>query len=449
MKYNRLNSGLLIRLLLFAVVAALIPWCLQQFSWLYTLTLFLLLIFLTRNLILFVNGVNRKLAFFFDAIKNEDHTLRFPETVEDKSLRHLHKSLNRVNQIIREIRIRNEHNQRFFMEFMKHSATGLMAVDEKGFIEIINGKALEFCGLSYVSHINRIGQSNKTLYDALIGIQAGQSLSVKWPGQQEIRQISLKMVFLKFGEKNYRIYSLYDIKAELEDNELDTWQKLIRILTHEIMNSIAPITSLSNTLSKFYTKNGQPVSVQEITQKEINDTIQALAVIEERGEGLIQFVDSYRKLTKIPAPKFKPVNIKEWTRNIELLSGKRMEDEKIAFSVIHQHKSESFYADEKLLTQVIINLLNNAADAVASVKHKKINIHISDTPEGMLKISITDNGSGFSAAELENLFIPFYTTKENGTGIGLSLSRQIMRLHKGSISARSIPGKETTFELVI
>lgn len=195
-------------------------------------------------------------------------------------------------------------------------------------------------------------------------------------------------------------------------------------------------------------KNGEKVSVMDVSQKEINDTIQGLAVIEERGEGLIHFVDNYRKLTKVPKPDFKPLQLHEWLQTIEWLVGKRMEEEGIRLCISHQHNRSSFPADEKLLTQVVINLINNAADALAQTADKQIQIVVSEGEEGKLKIVITDNGSGFSAEELDNLFIPFYTTKENGSGIGLSLSRQIMRLHKGSISARSTPGRETTFELL-
>ena len=418
-------------------------------NWIYAIPLLALLFASAWNMLLYVNSVNRKLAFFLDAVRNEDSTLHFPEKVGNETMEHLHQSFNRINNTISEIKIRSEHNERFFMEFMKHSATGLMVVDEKGYIDIINDKALRYCGIGYISNIQRLLQSNKALYDALIDIEPGHTRTLKWVEGQEIQQVSLKVVSITFRDKKYRIYSLYDIRAELEENELETWQKLIRILTHEIMNSIAPITSISNTLSKFFIRNNRMVPVQELTQKEISDTIQGLSVIEERSEGLMHFVDSYRKLTKIPKPNFKPVLLKDWIGRIELLVRKRMEEEHICLSIHHHYNGSTFPGDEKLLTQVVINLLNNAADALAGTSDKRIWISTSMNGEGKLKISITDNGQGFTEEELDNIFIPFYTTKENGSGIGLSLSRQIMRLHKGSISARSTPGKETTFELVL
>lgn len=448
MNYKYLNFGLIIRLLIFTllVIACTLVFYGQQ--WLYAIPLLCLLLISGWHIIYYINAINRKLAYFFEAIKNEDSSLHFPEKVPNSSLHYLHKSINRLNRMISEAKIKNEHQQRFFLEFMKHSSTGLMVVDEKGYIDIINGMALRFCRLAYISHIQRLAQSNPALYEALNTIMPGESRSLKWLNGQEMQQVSLKVVPLNFGEKKYRIYSLYDIRAEMEENELETWQKLIRVMTHEIMNSIAPITSLSSTLSKFYMKNGEKVSVLDVSQKEINDTIQGLAVIEERGEGLIHFVDNYRKLTKVPKPDFKPVQLHEWLQTIEWLIGKRMEEERIRLCISHQHARSNFLADEKLLTQVVINLINNAADALTHTADKHIQIMVSEGEEGKLKITITDNGPGFSAEEMDNLFIPFYTTKEKGSGIGLSLSRQIMRLHKGSISARSVPGKETTFELL-
>lgn len=448
MSYKHLNRGLILHLLAFSLLLIACTLSFYRQYYLYAFPPFLLLLFSGWRILHYVNAVNRKLSYFFEAIKNEDGSLHFPEKVKNKSMQELHKNMNRINNMISESKIKNEHQQRLFLEFMKHSSTGLMVVDEQGYIDIINGKALRFCGLPYLTHTRRLAQHNPALYEALSAIKPGESRSLKWLDGQEVQQVSLKVVPLQFSNKQYRIYSLYDIRSELEENELETWQKLIRVITHEIMNSIAPITSLSNTLSRLYIKNGEKLSAQDISQKEIDDTIQGLAVIEERGEGLIHFVDNYRKLTRVPKPLFKPLHLHEWLQNIEWLIGKKLEEEKIQFSIIHQHSREHFPADEKLLTQVVINLINNAADALTHTADKRIQLIVSEGEEGKLKLTIKDNGPGFSLEERDNLFIPFYTTKESGSGIGLSLSRQIIRLHKGSITARSNPGKETIFELL-
>jgi signal transduction histidine kinase len=252
---------------------------------------------------------------------------------------------------------------------------------------------------------------------------------------------------LKFGDKQYKLFTLNDIKAELEENELDSWQKLIRVMTHEIMNSIGPITSLSNILNGIYLKDGEPIPLKDLTEKHVQNTIHGLEVIEQTSRGLMHFVEDYRKLTKIPKPVFKPINIASWLSDVELLMRNTFHEEQIEFKLIHREFNKEIIGDEKLLTQVLINLLNNSVDALKKTQQKFIKVLVSEGANGKLKISVVDNGAGITPEEIEKIFIPFYTTKDNGSGIGLSLSRQIMRLHKGSISAFSQPGENTTVVL--
>ena len=399
------------------------------------------------NLIYFMNGINRKITFFFDAVSNDDTTLHFSEKLRDKSLNVLHQSLNRLNKHISDIKIENEHNEKFFRELMKYSATGLMAVDDHGYIELINDSALDLIGLPHISHIHLLQQKNNELYEQIIHLTPGQSRTVKLLHGDELRLLSLKVAVLKFGEKKYRLYSIYDIKSEIEANELDSWQKLIRVMTHEIMNSIAPITSLSNTLTKIFVKHGNPLPVNEVTEKHIANTIHGLDVIENTGKGLMHFVEDYRKLTKIPKPAFKPIDVRGWLNTIQVLMKPKLDEENIELKISNKELYKELIGDEKLLNQVIINILNNAIDALKNTKEKKIMLGVVESPLGKLKISVSDNGSGITPDEIEKIFIPFYTTKENGSGIGLSLSRQIMRLHKGSISVFSILEEQTTFVL--
>lgn len=447
MNYSGLNSGVILRLILFGVFAAGACLSFTNQNWLYASLLCLGVIIVGGNLVYYVNGVNRKIAFFFDAIRNEDSSLHFPENLKNDSLNRLHASLNRINQIIGDIRIKEAYNEKFFLEFMKRSATGLMAVDQHDYVEIINDAALRLVGLGYLTHLKRLQQHNPELYEAITRLHPGRSKTVKIIEQGELRQIFIKVAQFTFSGKRYRIFSLSDIKAEMEENELETWQKLIRIMTHEIMNSIAPITSISKTLSGFYVKDEGPATVEYLTQKEIDNTIQGLSVIEERAQGLLHFVDNYRKLTRIPKPVFKPIPLREWLDSILLLFQNRLAGENIKVEATIKYRKKEFPGDEKALTQVVLNLLNNAADALDSAENKKINIIASENSTGGLKLEIIDNGKGFASEELDKIFIPFYTTKENGSGIGLSLSRQIMRLHKGTISATSVPGKRTAFEL--
>jgi nitrogen fixation/metabolism regulation signal transduction histidine kinase len=421
---------------------------LYQKSWLLAAPLVLVVLISFFNLIYFLNSMNRKVAFFFDAVTNDDTTLHYSELNRTLSLKALHQSFNRLNKHIADIKIKNEHNEKFFHEMLKSSATGLLAVDEEGYIEEINDSALNFIGLPHITHIDLLKQKNSELYEQMMLITPGQSRTIKVLHGTELCLFSLKVALLNFGENRYRLYSISDIKSELEENELDSWQKLIRVMTHEIMNSIAPITSLSNTLSRIFIRNNNPLPAQEVTEKHVSNIIHGLEVIENTGKGLMRFVEDYRKLTKIPSPVFKPIHMSNWLNAIRLLMKNRLDEENITLRITKKGSLEEFIGDEKMLNQVMINMLNNAIDALKSAKkNKKIIVSVSEDAAGRLRISITDNGKGIPAEEMDKIFIPFYTTKENGSGIGLSLSRKIMRLHRGSISVSSKPDVQTTFML--
>ncbi len=444
MVYKSFNLAVLVRLLIFAILGIGLGITIQSGNWIIAALFLLFLVISIWNLLYFLNAVNRKISFFFDAVNNDDTTLHFSEKLKSRSLNALHQSLNRLNQHISDIKIKNEHNEKFFREMMKYSATGLIAADDQGYIEFINNSALDLIGLPHISHIQLLKQKNSELYEQLMKIKPGQSHTIKLLQGTDLRLLALKVAILNFGKRKYNLYSIYDIKTELEENELDSWQKLIRVMTHEIMNSIAPITSLSNTLTKVFIKNGEPLPVKAFTQKHISNTIHGLEVIEKTGRDLMHFVDDYRKLTKIPKPVFKPIDITVWLQSIELLMRPRFEEENIEFRIIRKDSRRELIGDEKLLNQVIINLLINSIDAMKNIQPKKLHLNVFEGPAGRLKISIADNGVGIAPDEIEKIFIPFYTTKENGSGIGLSLSRQIMRLHKGSISVISNQSEQTT-----
>jgi len=447
MIYNIVSIPLIIRLLLFSAISVAMGFSISQGRWALCTILGVFCLLSIYELAGYLNGIYRKITFFFDAVRNEDSTLHFPENTKDKSFRNLHHSLNRLNELITDIKIRNENNERFFRQLLKYSSTGTIVEDENGYIDLINDSALEMLQMTNLVHMDLLKQKNSELFENLQQIKPGQGSTVKIFDDSGLKLVSVKVAMIKFGSKAYKVFSMYDIKSELEEKELDTWQKLIRVLTHEIMNSVAPITSLSNTLRRIFTPNNKPVSAKEIQQKSIDKALEGLAVIEETGKGLMNFVDNYRKLAKIPKPVFKPILVEEWLNRVYLLMKDKIENEKIEFNLINHNVQKPFPGDEKLLTQVVINILNNAIDALEVKKLKRIQISSNYKKNNGLEIKIIDNGKGIDDENLEKIFIPFYTTRENGSGIGLSLSRQIMRLHKGTIEAYSKPHHYTTFVL--
>jgi signal transduction histidine kinase len=256
--------------------------------------------------------------------------------------------------------------------------------------------------------------------------------------------------------RKIKIVTIQDIKSELDMHEMDSWQKLIRILNHEIMNSVAPITSLSSTLSGYYKTGEDELEPEFITSRIISDTIRGLNIIEDHGKGLINFVESYRSLTQLPKPEFKNVNIEEFFERITILVNSYLDSIGEYNEIRPLIKTNvkpaglTLIADDKLLAQVFVNVLKNSIEAFDRKRNdNEIAINASKNYDGRIVITISDNGPGMDSDTAEKIFIPFFTTKESGTGIGLSLSRQIMRIHNGNITCDSIPGKGTTITLLM
>lgn len=446
MIYRSFNLSVLLRMAIFASASAGLGISLYLANWLLAAPLTMVVLISLFDLIHFLNGINRKVTLFFNSVINDDTTLHYQEHNRTRSLKELHQSFNRLNRHILDIKMANEYREKFFHEMLKTSATGLLAVDDKGYIEQVNDSALDFIGLPHISHMDLLKQKNPDLYEQLMMITPGQGRSIKIIHGNGLRLFSLKVAVLKYGMKSYRLYSISDIKAELEENELDSWHRLIRVMTHEIMNSIAPITSLSNTLSRIFIKNKDPLPPCEVTEKHIANIISGLGVIENTGKGLMRFVEDYRKLTRIPNPVFKPIQISSWLNSVRLLMKQRILEENISLRITKAGSREELIGDEKLLNQVMINIINNAIDALKNTENKKISISFSENQIDRPVISISDNGKCIPPEDIEKIFVPFYTTKENGSGIGLSLSRKIMRMHRGSISVIS-KGDRTTFVL--
>ena len=240
---------------------------------------------------------------------------------------------------------------------------------------------------------------------------------------------------------------MQDIRKELDEKELDSWLKLIRVLTHEIMNSIAPVTSLSENLCSYYIREGEAIPAGEVTEKMVQNTIRGLKVINEQGIGLIRFVETYRKLTRLPEPVRSAVRIGELVENTVMLYRQELEEKMVRVS-LHAAKSDmELSIDEKLISQVLINLVKNAAEALEGREEAGIRIECRENENRQAEVLVIDNGPGIAPDMIDEIFIPFFTTRENGSGIGLSLSRQIMRLHNGSLKVRSIPERETVFTM--
>lgn len=433
-------------ILLLIAFSAISTWILLSYTPnLYVSIPILFIAFLVYRIIRLYNSTPEKIAYFFNAVENEDSTLHFPEKTLHKANAEMNKSLNRVNELIKEVKLRNREQEQYYSLMLEQVATGIVVINENGNVMQANSAAKNLLNYQSFNHIEQLKRVDNNLFNTFYRLKNGETHQfLKLTYQNNITHLSLRATsFISHGE-NLRIISVHDISNELDAKELDSWMKLIRVLTHEIMNSITPITSLSETLLRYYIFSDN--SLANVNEKTIANTIKGLEVINERGNGLIRFVESYRKLTKLSKPQLQTIVLKKFVEHLLTLLSNEENFNIITFSVNIHPEELSVEADEAQLSQVFINLIKNAMHAVENVPHPRIDISAQKKDDGHTQIYVQDNGVGISAEIIEQIFIPFFTTKENGSGIGLSLSRQIMKNHGGSIDVHSLSGN-TVFTL--
>ena len=413
------------------------------------------LVLLTVLFGIWLNRTNKKLSYFFSAVRNEDTSLFFPEGVGFASEKLLNKSLNELNTKLKDAKINIELQEKFYKSIMENIRTGIISFYKNGVVEFTNPEIKRMFRLDRISHINKLHTIDPKLVDMLEKIESGEQKRINVKVNHNLLSLAVHSQTIIIQNREVKIVTLQDIKSELDMHEMDSWQKLIRILNHEIMNSVAPITSLSSTLSGFYKSGEDQVSPENITPRIISDTIRGLNIIENHGKGLIHFVESYRSLTQLPKPEFAKVNIKEFFERIMILVNSGFDNDNNKYKVRPLITSSvtpddiTLVADDKLLAQVFINIVKNSVESFGKCKEDNfISMSADRNPDGRVVLSIKDNGPGMDVDTVEKIFVPFFTTKESGSGIGLSLSRQIIRIHNGNITCDSTPGKGTTVSMI-
>ena len=443
---RNLYINIIIRVLLIVFLAVTLGYFISAGQSLrLSLICFLTIVILTISLISYLNTTNKKIRFFFDSVRNDDSSLSFPVNSKNKSFRELYQSMNKVNQQIQQLKIENSHQEQYFQILLEHLATGIITYNNKGFVLHANTSAKKLLSMNVLTHLHQIERIDKELYHTIQNIKPFERRLISIDTEQGEIQLSLKATSFKTNNNELVILSIQDIKNELDEKELESWMKLIRVLMHEIMNSITPITSLSERLSKIYSAGGQPVLPEEVTDKTIATTLQGLNVIKEQGKGLMSFVESYRKLTRVPEPEKKLFRVSDLMSRVQILFNSLEKNDKIELNISINNPDLEIFADQNLISQVLINLVKNAVEANENNPAGKIMIVSGLDENHHPEICVIDNGPGITEENRKEIFVPFFTTRPNGSGIGLSISKQIMRIHGGNLKVRSVPDKETVF----
>ncbi|MDX2414942.1 MAG: ATP-binding protein [Bacteroidales bacterium] len=456
MIYKKYYINVIIRVIIIALLSLFMAWYYIQNG--LSLTLFVSLgayILLVGSLISYHNKTNRSLAFFFDAVKNEDSTLVFSEKTGSPGFNAINSSLNLLNRKLQETKIEITVQEKYYKAIVESAATAIMVYDSDHNVQLSNSSMNKLLGIESLHNINQVERICPNLSRLFREIEDGDSKTLNTKINNSSRYLLINSTRMTLRAKTVKLIAVQDISYELDRQEIDSWQKLIRILNHEIMNSVAPITSLSSTLSGFFKKENKAVLASQIDNKTIANTIKGLSIIEEHGNGLINFVESYRSLTKLPRPAPVDVLVSDIFDNVSILSSSLIETYKsrtgkhidISFQV--NPGSLSIFADRELISRVILNLVKNAIEAFNGMDHAGVFLEAGMNKAGKVWIRVIDNGPGIPDSIIDNIFVPFYTTKDNGNGIGLSLCRQIIIMHKGSINIFSNPGEGTNVLIVI
>lgn len=439
--------GLLGRILVFATTIFILAYSILNESGVFVISLLIILVvaqivFLVR----YAESSFKKVRQFLNNIKLSNYSTSYPVKFDGTEIDDLHIEFNAILAKLREDQLEKEANYHYFRTVFQHLSIGLITFEEDGSIQILNTAAKRMLNIQQLNHIEEISKVNKELHYAIHHLRTGGSELIKIVHPDGIMQLSVYVIELVLRDVKFKLVSLQNIQSELEEKEMEAWQNLVRVLTHEIMNSIAPISSLAATIREDIASKHK--RDEAVFMEDLDDYLMGISTIEKRSEGLINFVSDFRSLAHIPNPKFTAIQIADLFERVKLLLKTQLESHQIKMTCSIAPADLLLFADCSLIEQVMINLTQNAIHAVEDSMVKNIFLNAYIDENGKIIIEVTDSGKGIEEEALSKIFIPFFTTKKKGSGIGLSLSKQILRRHKGNIQVKSKIEEGTTFKLI-
>ena len=414
----------------------------NTYFWLTSIWIFIIDIGVIVVLLKFVQKEYKKLSHFLLSVNQEDFTPPFSKSFQDLDL---NKAFNQLSQVIVTLRDKAQVNYHYLQTIINQIDTAILCTDNSGKIVLANKSSNKLFKKSVLRNIESLKISNENLPELLKKLKTGEKKLVKFEIEGGVHSYSIQVSKFILLKDKFSLYSFQNVQSELEQNELESWQKLTRVLTHEIMNSAIPIANLSGIVFKMLFDEDQFNKNVDIEQ--VADIKESIETIKTRSAGLVKFVEATRSFTKMPKPEFKDVNIESTINRILSLLKAMLKDSGINIDTNFPSEEITILADQALIEQAFLNIILNGIDALSGVYKPVLNIEVKKNDQNRILVIIKDNGKGITSEELENIFIPFYTTKTDGSGIGLSLTRQIMYLHKGNISVTSVPNKSTVFTL--
>ncbi|MEQ8546525.1 MAG: ATP-binding protein [Cyclobacteriaceae bacterium] len=402
----------------------------------------------TINLIYYVEKSERELSDFLMAIKQHDFTTNY--SITKPSEKKLHQAFNIITREFVAIRGEKESNYHFLKTVVEHSGVPLIAYNQDKEQLILANKAVkDLFHLPHFTKLSSLSRISPELVAKIRELATDEKVLIKVTINDESLYLSITVKELVLQSRLLKVVAFHNINAELEQQEVESWQKLIRVLTHEIKNSVIPISTLAEVINDMFKDLEEAnQSIRDMGEEDIDDLALSIKTIEKRSKGLVKFVTSYGNLAKVPKPKFEKCELTNLVRGIVQLEDAFLKKNKIKVTTNLPTSQFLVNIDQEMIEQVVINLIKNAVEAIieSRIPDGHIVVSLVKNPH-LLSLEISDNGPGIDQETLDNIFVPFFTTKKEGSGIGLSLSKQIMRAHRGNIKVRSEVGNGTTFEL--
>lgn len=448
MRFKPYHFSLIILIILVVIGSAILGMALSAERIHLAIMLVLGIILVVTVLYLRLTRFNREILYFFRALENEDTALNYTSKHRNSFIEELHRHMNRVNKAFQDMQVKNEVREQYFSKVLEHLSSGLMIISSTGFVNQVNEEALRLLNLQGLTHIKALSQTYPGL-GASIGEMKSMDRSElelldRETGRRKI--LGLQLVEINLKGEEVKLLTLQDLSAGMERKEIDDWIRLIRVMSHEIMNSLAPITSISTTLREVWSEQASAGMGAEVSEARVKQTLKGLDAIAEQSEGLTTFFESYRMLSRIPDPVIKEFKLCTLFDKLETLVAHFREQMKLVIHFECVDPGLVINADEQMINQVLLNLIKNSVEAVEKTESAEIWVSSKNTEEGIV-LAVTDNGEGIPPELSGEIFMPFFTTRKKGTGVGLSYSRQVMAKHRGRIEFDSKRGR-TRFRLI-
>lgn len=447
MVYKRFSVGVTLRILGIIVSLFIGLWMyFRQELWLAPAILGTLALIQIGELIYYVNSINHKLARFLDSIRYADFSSSFTsDSKMGESFKEVNMSFNEVMEVFKQTRAEKEEQMLFLQVIIQHINTGIISFNPEGKIGVINNAAKHLLQIPQFRDISDLGKLSRELLEKVLEMKPGQRISEKVNASLHL---IIQSTSLKMGGQSWTLLSLQNINAELQSNELEAWQNLTKVLRHEIMNSITPISSLVDSLRTILDEDSYVQQEGFLIKKDgFRDMQEGLDTIANRSKGLVSFVNAYRDYTNIPTPKKVLIPVSQLFENVLNLMKEDLRNSEVRIETAIKPEDLEIHCDPDLITMILINLVKNASESLQSQADRVIWLTAISQGDLGMSIQVEDSGPGIVPEALERIFVPFYSTKKTGSGIGLAISRQIMNLHRGSLQVTSIPNERTVFTL--